>query len=75
MRCLYMAALAAMKANPVLAAFAARLRASGHPFKGIVTAVMRKLVVILNALVRDGRPWRAPQSAGSPKTVADTFSP
>jgi hypothetical protein len=28
-----------------------------------LTAAMRKLVVILNALVRDGQPWRAPQSA------------
>lgn len=56
-RCLYMAALTAMKANPVLAAFAARLRATGHPFKCVATAVMRKLVVILNAVLRDGQPW------------------
>jgi transposase len=40
-----------------------RLVAAGNAKKLALTAAMRKLVVILNALVRDGQPWRAPQSA------------
>lgn len=56
-RCLYMAALVALNRNPVLKAFASRLRARGKPFKVVITAVMRKLIVILNAIVRDGEPW------------------
>jgi transposase len=62
-RALYMAAVVAMKANPVLKDFADRLRSKGYPFKYIATAVMRKLVVILNAVLRDGRPWKGAQIA------------
>jgi transposase len=54
-RSLYMAAGIAMRKNPKLAVFAARLKAKGKPFKLVVTAVMRKLVVILNAVLRDGQ--------------------
>src|ERR1700740_1247049 len=57
-RCLYMAAVVAASFNPVLRAFAARLKARGYPFKYVVTAVMRKLVVILNAVLRDREPWK-----------------
>jgi len=57
-RCLFMAAGVAMKVNPVIKVFADRLRANGYPFKYVVTAVMRKMVVILNAVLRDGEPWR-----------------
>jgi transposase len=56
-RCLYMAALVGLSHNPVLKAFASGLRARGKPFKVVITAVMRKLIVILNAIVRDGEPW------------------
>jgi transposase len=56
-RCLYMAALVALNRNPVLKAFANGLRARGKPFKVVITAVMRKLIVTLNAIVRDGEPW------------------
>lgn len=57
-RCvLYMAALAAMRANPVIKDFAQRLAQHGKPFKVIITACMRKLLVILNAIVKSGRPW------------------
>ena len=62
-RALYMAAVVAMKANPVLKDFADRLRSKGYPFKYVATAVMRKLVVILNAVLRDGRPWKGAQIA------------
>jgi len=62
-RALYMAAGVAMRTNPVLKAFADRLRGKGYPFKYVVTAVMRKLVVILNAILRDGQPWKGAQTA------------
>lgn len=56
-RVLYMAAFSARRHNPVLRAFAARLKAAGKPFKVIMTACMRKLLVILNAMVLAGTPW------------------
>jgi transposase len=62
-RCLYMAAVVAANYNPALRTFAARLKARGYPFKYVVTAVMRKLVVILNAVLRDGEPWRGAKTA------------
>ncbi len=62
-RTLYMAAGIAIRFNPQLAAFALRLRARGKPFKVIVTAVMRKLVVILNAILRDDQPWKHAKTA------------
>ena len=54
---LYMAALTAIRHNPAIAAFNARLRAAGKPPKLAITACMRKLLVILNAMVRDQKPW------------------
>jgi transposase len=54
---LYMAALAAKRCNPTLRQFAARLAAAGKPFKVVITACMRKLLVILNQLLRDGTEW------------------
>lgn len=56
-RVLYMAALTAMKSIPELAALAGRLKAKGKVFKKIATAVMRKLVVLANALVAQDRTW------------------
>jgi transposase len=56
-RVLYMAAFAASRHNPVLRAFAARLKAAGKPFKLIMIACARKLLVILNAMVLTGTPW------------------
>jgi transposase len=57
-RCvLYMAAMAARRCNPVIRAFADRLAQHGKPFKVIITACMRKLLVILNSIVKSGRPW------------------
>jgi transposase len=57
-RALYMSAVVAMRFNPRLKAFAERLRAKGKPFKLIAAAVMRKLVVILNAVLASGEPTR-----------------
>jgi transposase len=55
---LYMAALVASKYNPVIRAFYLRLRATGKPAKLALTACMRKLLVILNAIARSGTPWQ-----------------
>ena len=55
---LYMATLVATRHNPVIAAFYQRLLAAGKPKKVALTACMRKLLVILNALIPDRRPWQ-----------------
>lgn len=54
---LYMAALSAKRSNPVIRAFAARLLAKGKPPKVVITACMRKLLTILNALLRSNERW------------------
>lgn len=59
-RCtLYMAATVAVRHNPILKAFNDRLRAAGKPPKVALGAVMRKLVVTLNAMMRNRQPWSA----------------
>ena len=55
---LYMAALVAARRNPVIRAFYQRLRTAGKPVKVALTACMRKLLVILNAIARSGTPWQ-----------------
>jgi transposase len=55
---LYMAALAAARCNPELKAFYRRLRDNGKAAKVALTAVMRKLVVLANTLVREDRLWQ-----------------
>lgn len=55
---LYMAAFSASRCNPVLREFYQRLRNAGKPFKVAITACMRKLLTILNALVRKRQTWR-----------------
>jgi transposase len=57
---LYMAALAATRFNPVIKAFAQRLTQHGKPFRVVLTACMRKLLVILNSILKSNRPWAAP---------------
>ena len=54
---LYMAALSAMRCNPVLKEFALRLTQKGKKFKVCITACMRKLLVILNTLLKNNTPW------------------
>jgi transposase len=54
---LYMAILSAVQYNPVVRSFYARLRAAGKAIKVAQVAAMRKLLVILNAMVRDHRTW------------------
>lgn len=55
---LFMAALVACRHNPTLKAFRDRLVAAGKPKIVAVVAVMRKLLTILNAIVRDQTPWK-----------------
>jgi transposase len=57
---LYMATLVAIRHNPTLRIFYDRLVAAGKAKKLALTAAMRKLLVILNAMLRDGQPWHAP---------------
>ena len=56
---LYMAALVASRANPVIAAHYKKLRAAGKTGKQALIACMRKLLVILNAVLRDRKPWQS----------------
>ena len=53
-----MSTLAAARCNPVIRAFYRRLRAAGKPAKVALTACMRKLLVILNAMVRSNTHWQ-----------------
>jgi transposase len=59
---LYMAAFAGVRWNPVLRQFYTRLRAAGKPFKVAITACMRKLLVILNTMMRQQQTWNAQQT-------------
>jgi transposase len=57
-RCvLYMAAIAAMRFNPVIRTFAQRLKKTGKLNKVVIVACMRKLLALLNAIIRDNLPW------------------
>lgn len=56
---LYMGTLAATRFNPVIKAFYQRLCAGGKAKKVALTASMRKLLTILNAMLKHGTPWRS----------------
>jgi transposase len=58
---LYMAVVSATRFNPVIRAFYLRLRAKGKPAKVALAACMRKLLVILNSMLRSGTSW-SPQA-------------
>ncbi len=60
---LYMAAVAASRFNPTIRVFYQRLLASGKKKKVALVACMRKLLTILNAMLRDMQPWKEPLSA------------
>ena len=57
---LYMATLSAVRHNPVLRVFHHRLRAAGKPNKLVLVACMRKLLTILNAMLKHRSPWSPP---------------
>jgi len=54
---LYMAAISAVRWNPVIRNLYERLIQKGKPFKVVITACMRKLLTIINAMVRDQKMW------------------
>lgn len=54
---LYMATIVAMRFNPVIRRCYERLLAAGKPKKVAIVACMRKLLIIMNAMVKSGRPW------------------
>jgi transposase len=60
---LYMAALVASRFNPVIKRFYQRLVAAGKKKKVALVACMRKLLTILNAMIRDMTPWKSPAFA------------
>lgn len=62
---LYMAALAAIRCNPVIKAFHARLKAAGKKPKVAIVACMRKLLTILNAMIKTMTPWCDKTTAGA----------
>jgi transposase len=55
---LYMSAMAAIRWNPVIRCFANRLLKKGKAFKVVITACMRKLLIILNTMIRNQTLWR-----------------
>jgi transposase len=60
LRCgLYMPALVALRVNPDLRRKYEALKEAGKPSKVAIAAIMRKLIVLANALVRDNRTWSA----------------
>ncbi len=63
---LYLAAMAGRRFNPVLRACYERLVAAGKPPKLALTACMRRLLVILNAIAKSRQPWRAPAPIATP---------
>ena len=65
----YMAALVAIKHNPAIKVFHSRLIAAGKPKKVAIVACMRKLLTILNAMLRDQALWNAAKHLQCPKTA------
>lgn len=62
----YMAALVAIRHNPAIKVFHSRLIAAGKPKKVAIVACMRKLLTILNAMLRDQTSWNAARHLNGP---------
>lgn len=56
---LYMAAISAMRCNEAIKRFAERLKKAGKPPKVVIVACMRKLLTIMNSMLRHNTPWAA----------------
>lgn len=56
---LYMATLSAVRHNPAIRVFNQRLKSAGKCPKVALVACMRKLLTILNAMLRDSQPWKS----------------
>jgi transposase len=63
---LYLAAMSAIRHNPVIRAFYKRLTAAGKNRMVALTACMRKLLVILNAMLKHRTPWSDPATPACP---------
>lgn len=59
---LYMATVSAKRCNPLIKAFAEKLERAGKPYKVLMIACMRKLLTIMNAMIKNNMPWD-PQNA------------
>jgi transposase len=68
---LYMATLSAVRYNPTLKAFYDRLRGAGKQAKVALVAAARKLLTILNAMIKANRPWDPPAAARVASPVAN----
>jgi transposase len=66
---LYMATVAAIRFNPVIKIFAERLKKLGKPSKVVIVACMRKLLAILNAMIREKLSWSELQLVKNLKTA------
>lgn len=56
---LYMAAISATRCNDTIKAFAERLKKAGKPPKVVIVACMRKLLIIMNSMLKNNTPWDA----------------
>jgi transposase len=65
----YMATMSAIQHNPAIKVFHSRLIAAGKPPKVAIVACMRKLLTILNAMLRDQAMWDAAKHVQIPKTA------
>jgi transposase len=54
---MYMATVSAIRCNPAIKAFAQRLTQAGKPAKVVIVACMRKLLTIMNAMLKNNAPW------------------
>ena len=61
---LYLGTLSATRCNPVIRSFYERLRGCGKTAKVALTACMRKLLTILNAMLKHGTPWHPKAEGG-----------
>jgi len=55
---LYMAAVSAIRCNATIKVFAERLKAAGKPAKVVIVACMRKLLTIMNSMLKNNAPWK-----------------
>jgi transposase len=62
---LYMATVSALRCNPVIRDFKRHLCQHGKPSKVAIVACMRKFLTMLNAMIRDQRPWSASATLGT----------
>ena len=69
-RVLYMATVAGIRSNPIIRTFYLQLRSRGKHAKRALTACMRKLLVILNTMLRNKTHWHAPALAATTSTIS-----